>query len=477
MYSSYFFDFSVSLFQKKILFSRKFGDKSQTTLQMIDKTVFKDKKAVYYTLGCKLNFSETATIERQLQNAGIRTAKRGEKADICIVNSCAVTQEAEKKCRQAIHKLVRQHPGAYVVVTGCYAQLSAEKLSKEFGVDVVLGVEKKGDILEYLGNLEKHNDGGEWYACPTKDVRNFVPSCSRGDRTRYFLKVQDGCDYFCTYCTIPFARGRSRNPKVEELVAQAQMAAGEGGKEIVITGVNIGDFGKSTGESFVSLVKALDTVEGISRYRISSIEPNLLTDEIIEYVSESRAFMPHFHIPLQAGSDEVLKLMHRRYDTAFFAAKIAKVKEVMPDAFIGVDVIVGTRGESDELFEQAYNFIKGLDISQLHVFSYSERPGTQALKIDGAVPPAEKHRRSQLLIALSEEKRLAFYERHIGKEAVVLFEKPRTGMPMGGFTENYIRVETASDASLVNRLVRVKLGGFNEDKSALVAEQIIGFVE
>ena len=444
---------------------------------MIDKTVFKDKKAVYYTLGCKLNFSETATIERQLQDAGIRTAKRGEKADICIVNSCAVTQEAEKKCRQAIHKLVRQHPGAYVVVTGCYAQLSAEKLSKEFGVDVVLGVEKKGDILEYLGNLEKHEEGGEWHACPTKDVRNFVPSCSRGDRTRYFLKVQDGCDYFCTYCTIPFARGRSRNPKVEDLVAQAQMAAGEGGKEIVITGVNIGDFGKSTGESFVSLVKALDGVDGISRYRISSIEPNLLTDEIIEYVSESRAFMPHFHIPLQAGSDTVLKLMHRRYDTALFAHKIAKVREVMPDAFIGVDVIVGTRGESEELFEQAYNFIKGLDISQLHVFSYSERPGTQALKIDGAVPPAEKHRRSQLLIALSEEKRLAFYERHIGKEAVVLFEKPRTGMPMGGFTENYIRVETTPDAAFVNKLVRVQLGGFNEDKSALVVEKIIGFAE
>ena len=444
---------------------------------MIDKTVFKDKKAVYYTLGCKLNFSETATIERQLQDAGIRTAKRGEKADICIVNSCAVTQEAEKKCRQAIHKLVRQHPGAYVVVTGCYAQLSAEKLSKEFGVDVVLGVEKKGDILEYLGNLEKHDEGGEWHACPTKDVRNFVPSCSRGDRTRYFLKVQDGCDYFCTYCTIPFARGRSRNPKVDDLVSQAQMAAAEGGKEIVITGVNIGDFGKTTGESFVSLVKALDGVGGISRYRISSIEPNLLTDEIIEYVSESRAFMPHFHIPLQAGSDTVLKLMHRRYDTALFAHKIAKVREVMPDAFIGVDVIVGTRGESEELFEQAYEFIKGLDISQLHVFSYSERPGTQALKIEGAVPPAEKHRRSQLLIALSEEKRLAFYERHIGKEAVVLFEKPRAGMPMGGFTENYIRVETTPDAAFVNKLVRVQLGGFNEDKSALVVEKIIGFAE
>lgn len=444
---------------------------------MIDYTVFKDKKAIYYTLGCKLNFSETATIERRLQEAGIRTAKRGEKADICIINSCAVTQEAEKKCRQVIHKLVRQNPGAYVVVTGCYAQLSAEKLSKELGVDVVLGIDKKGEVLEHLGNLVKHNDGGEWYAQPAKDVRNFVHSCSRGDRTRYFLKVQDGCDYFCTYCTIPFARGRSRNPHVSELVEQAQKAAAEGGKEIVITGVNIGDFGKSTGESFVSLVKALDGVEGISRYRISSIEPNLITDEIIEYVAQSRSFMPHFHIPLQAGSDEVLKLMHRRYDTSFFAQKIARVRELLPDAFIGVDVIVGTRGESEELFSKAYEFIKGLDISQLHVFSYSERPGTQALKIDGAVSPAEKHRRSQLLIALSEEKRLAFYERFIGREAVVLFEKPRQGMPMGGFTSNYIRVETVPKSDYVNRLVRVRLGGFNEDRSALVADEIIGFAD
>ena len=445
--------------------------------QMIDYTVFKDKKAIYYTLGCKLNFSETATIERRLQEAGIRTAKHGEKADICIINSCAVTQEAEKKCRQAIHKLVRQNPGAYVVVTGCYAQLSAEKLSKELGVDVVLGIDKKGEVLEHLGNLVKHNDGGEWYAQPAKDVRNFVHSCSRGDRTRYFLKVQDGCDYFCTYCTIPFARGRSRNPHVSELVEQAQKAAAEGGKEIVITGVNIGDFGKSTGESFVSLVKALDGVEGISRYRISSIEPNLITDEIIEYVAQSRSFMPHFHIPLQAGSDEVLKLMHRRYDTSFFAQKIARVRELLPDAFIGVDVIVGTRGESEELFSKAYEFIKGLDISQLHVFSYSERPGTQALKIDGAVSPAEKHRRSQLLIALSEEKRLAFYERFIGREAVVLFEKPRPGMPMGGFTSNYIRVETVPKSDYVNRLVRVRLGAFNDDRSALVADEIIGFAD
>ena len=428
-------------------------------------------------MGCKLNFSETSTIGKTLKEAGVRTVRKGEKADICVVNTCSVTEVADKKCRQAIHRLVKNHPGAFVVVTGCYAQLSAEKLSKELGVDVVLGIDKKGEVLEHLGNLVKHNDGGEWYAVPAKDVRNFVHSCSRGDRTRYFLKVQDGCDYFCTYCTIPFARGRSRNPYVSELVEQATRAAAEGGKEIVITGVNIGDFGKSTGESFVSLVKALDGVEGIDRYRISSIEPNLITDEIIEYVAQSRSFMPHFHIPLQAGSDEVLKLMHRRYDTEFFAQKIARVRELLPDAFIGVDVIVGTRGESEELFEKAYEFIKGLDISQLHVFSYSERPGTMALRIDGAVSPAEKHRRSQLLIALSEEKRLAFYERHIGKEAVVLFEKPRSGMPMGGFTSNYIRVEIPSKAEYVNRLVRVRLGGFNEDKSALLADEIMGFAD
>lgn len=439
---------------------------------MIDRTVFRDKKAVYYTLGCKLNFSETATIERTLQEAGIRTARRGEQADICVINSCAVTQEAEKKCRQAIHKLIRQHPGAFVVVTGCYAQLSPQKLADELGVDVVLGIEKKGDILTYLGNLEK-NDVAVWDAIPSKNVRNFVPSCSRGDRTRYFLKVQDGCDYFCTYCTIPFARGRSRNPHIADLVQQARDAAAEGGKEIVITGVNIGDFGKTTGESFVSLVRALDAVEGIERYRISSIEPNLITDEIIEYMAHSRSFMPHLHIPLQAGSDEVLKLMHRRYDTAFFARKIEAVRRLLPNAFIGVDVIVGTRGETEELFDKAYNFIKNLDISQLHVFSYSERPGTQALKIDGAVSPAEKHRRSHLLIELSEQKRKAFYARHIGTEAIVLFEKPRAGMPIAGFTENYIRVECEYNKDWVNRLIKVRLGGFNDDESALTVQEIL----
>ena len=369
---------------------------------MIDTTIFQDKVAVYYTLGCKLNFAETSSIGKTLKEAGVRTARKGEKADICVINTCSVTEMADKKCRQAIHRLSRQHPDAFIVVTGCYAQLKPGQVADIEGVDLVLGAEQKGELMNYLGNLQKHTHG-EAVVTATKDIRTFSPSCSRGDRTRYFLKVQDGCDYFCSYCTIPFARGRSRNGKIEDLVAQARQAAAEGGKEIVLTGVNIGDFGKSTGETFFDLVKALDEVEGIERYRISSIEPNLLTDEIIEYVVQSRRFMPHFHIPLQSGCDEVLKLMRRRYDTALFAAKIAKIKSLMPDAFIGVDVIVGTRGETPEYFEKAYEFIKGLDVTQLHVFSYSERPGTQALKIDYVVPAQEKHARSQRLLELSGE--------------------------------------------------------------------------
>ena len=433
---------------------------------MIDTTIFQDKTAVYYTLGCKLNFSETSTIGKILQEAGIRTARKGEKADICVVNTCSVTEVADKKCRQAIHRLVKQHPGAFVVVTGCYAQLKPGQVADIEGVDVVLGAEQKKDLLSYLGDLEKHQKG-EAFSSPTKDIRTFAPSCSRGDRTRFFLKVQDGCDYFCSYCTIPFARGRSRNGTIADIVAQAEQAANEGGREIVITGVNIGDFGKSTGETFFDLVKALDRVEGIKRYRISSIEPNLLTDEIIEYVSHSRSFMPHFHIPLQSGCDEVLKLMRRRYDTELFASKIRKIKEIMPDAFIGVDVIVGTRGETDEYFESAYDFINGLDVTQLHVFSYSERPGTQALKIDYVVTPEKKHERSQRLLALSEEKTRAFYAKHIGQTMEVLLEKPKPGAMMHGFTKNYIRVEVDGDHSLDNRLVQVKLGDFNEDGTAL----------
>ena len=434
---------------------------------MIDTTVFQDKTAVYYTLGCKLNFSETSTIGKMLKEAGVRTARRGEKADICVVNTCSVTEVADKKCRQAIHRLIKNHPDAFVVVTGCYAQLKPEQIAAIEGVDIVLGAEEKGRLMEFLGDLQKHGKG-EAVTSEFKDIRSFAPSCSRGDRTRYFLKVQDGCDYFCSYCTIPFARGRSRNGKIEDIVAQARQAAAEGGKEIVIAGVNIGDFGKTTGESFFDLVKALDAVEGIERYRISSIEPHLLTDETIEYVAQSRAFMPHFHIPLQSGCDEVLKLMRRRYDTALFAHKIQKIKEVMPHAFIGVDVIVGTRGETEEYFNQAYEFLKGLDITQLHVFSYSERPGTQALKIDHVVSPDEKHRRSQLLLALSDEKTRAFYASHIGQEAVVLMEKSKPGTPMHGFTDNYVRVELPYDLSLDNQLVRVRLGDFNEDGTALM---------
>ena len=330
----------------------------------------------------------------------------------------------------------------------------------------MLGAEQKGELLQYLGDLLLH-DKGEANTNTTKDIRSFSPSCSRGDRTRFFLKVQDGCDYFCSYCTIPFARGRSRNGTIASMVEQARQAAAEGGKEIVLTGVNIGDFGKTTGESFFDLVKALDQVEGIERYRISSIEPNLLTDEIIEFVSHSRSFMPHFHIPLQSGCDEVLQLMRRRYDTALFASKVKKIKEVMPDAFIGVDVIVGTRGETPEYFEQAYQFIDGLDVTQLHVFSYSERPGTQALKIEYVVSPEEKHQRSQRLLALSDQKTQAFYARHIGQTMPVLMEKSKAGAPMHGFTENYIRVEVESDDSLDNQVVNVRLGEFNEEMTAL----------
>lgn len=435
---------------------------------MIDTSVFKDKKAVYYTLGCKLNFSETSTIGQLLKEMGVRTTRKGEKADICVVNTCSVTEVADKKCRQAIHRLVKNHPGAFVVVTGCYAQLKPDQVASIEGVDVVLGAEQKGELMKYLGNLEKR-DHGESVTSAFKDIRSFAPSCSRGDRTRYFLKVQDGCDYFCSYCTIPFARGRSRNGRIEDIVQQAREAALEGGKEIVITGVNIGDFGKSTGESFLDLIRQLDEVEGIERYRISSIEPNLLTDEVIEFVANSRAFMPHFHIPLQSGCDEVLKLMRRRYDTALFAHKVQKIKELLPHAFVGVDVIVGTRGETDTYFEQTYEFLKGLDVTQLHVFSYSERPGTQALRIEHKVSAEEKHRRSQKLLALSDEKTRAFYASHIGKEAVVLMEKAKPGTPMHGFTDNYVRVEVDCGCEFDNCLVRVRMGAFNEEGTALCA--------
>ncbi len=438
---------------------------------MIDTSILQGKKAAFFTLGCKLNFAETSTIGLMLSRHGVRKAEKGEKADICIVNTCSVTEVADHKCRQAINRMVKSHPGAFVVVTGCYAQLQPTQITALQGVDLVLGAEQKGEIIQYIIQKMTEKECRSVITVKTADICSFAPSCSRGDRTRYFLKVQDGCNYYCTYCTIPIARGRSRNGSIESLVRQAHDVAAEGGKEIVITGVNIGDFGHSTGENFFELVKALDAVEGIERYRISSIEPNLLTDEIIEYVSHSRAFMPHFHIPLQSGSDDVLKLMHRRYDTHLFAEKIHKIKSLMPHAFIGVDIIVGTRGEKDEFFENAYRFIENLDVSQLHVFSYSERPGTKALEIPYIVSPEVKHERSQRLLALSEQKLHNFYASHIGCVRPVLFEHTSSkSKPMYGFTDNYIRVEIPNTPELDNHIMNVRLGDFSGDHDALKGE-------
>jgi threonylcarbamoyladenosine tRNA methylthiotransferase MtaB len=445
--------------------------------------MFEDKKAVYYTLGCKLNFAETSTVGAELKARGVRTARKGEIADICIVNTCSVTEVADSKCRQAIHRLVRNHPGAIVVVTGCYAQLKPEQVSALEGVDLVLGSNEKGQIVDAILERmqmmpeERKLMAHEHRTVRTADIRNFMPSCSCGDRTRYFLKVQDGCDYYCTYCTIPFARGRSRNGSIELLLGQAREAALAGAKEIVITGVNIGDFGKTTGESFLDLLKALDNVEGIERYRISSIEPNLLTDEVIQFCAQSRAFMPHFHIPLQSGSDEVLRLMRRKYDTALFRSKVERVLELMPDAFIGVDTIVGTRGETEELFQEAYDFMASLPVAQYHVFPYSERPGTKALEIPHKVRPEEKKERSQKILDLSERITHAFYERYIGKVRPVLLEHGKSKRTMHGFTDNYIRVEIdlpegVQSNMLDNTIVNVRLGEFNADGTALKGEII-----
>lgn len=445
----------------------------------------KGLRAVYHTLGCKLNFAETSALSDKLAAAGVERTDGAAAADLCFINTCSVTETSDHKCRQAIRKAIRENPGAFVVVMGCYAQLSADTIATIEGVDLVVGMEQKGQIIPLLEErLPQHFARQKGEPCsaslheslvvPFNDIRTFVPSCSRGERTRYFLKVQDGCNYFCTYCTIPYARGRSRNGKIDDLVRQATEAALQGGKEIVITGVNIGDFGRTTGETFLQLIKALDAVEGIERYRISSIEPNLLTEEIIDYCAHSRAFMPHFHIPLQSGSDEVLRLMHRRYDTAFFAKRIDYIKNVMPDAFIGVDIIVGTRGETDRLFEEAYDFAQSLDVAQYHVFSYSERAGTAALRIPYKVAEAVKHERSQRLLALSEEKRRKFYQCFVGTCRPVLVEHAsRPGGSVHGFTDNYIRVELPEPCGNDdNTLVNVRLGDFNADNTSLTGTTI-----
>ncbi|MBO7645470.1 MAG: tRNA (N(6)-L-threonylcarbamoyladenosine(37)-C(2))-methylthiotransferase MtaB [Prevotella sp.] len=415
---------------------------------MIDTSAFQGKRAAYYTLGCKLNFSETSTFAKMLEDMGVvnvnGNGNKGEKADICLINTCSVTEVADSKCRQQIRKMVKQHPNAFVVVTGCYAQLSPDAIAHIDGVDLVLGSNEKATLIQHLSekfteNKDKDKDKDIRVARHVKEITSFAPSCSRGDRTRYWLKVQDGCNYFCTYCTIPFARGNSRNPSIASLVEQARQAAAEGGKEIVLTGVNIGDFGQTTGESCVDLVKAHDTVEGIQRYRISSLEPDLITDDLIDFCARSRAFMPHFHIPLQSGSDTVLRLMHRHYDTALFTDRIMRIKEAMPDAFLGIDVMVGCRGETPECFDETYRLLESLPVAQLHVFPNSERPGTAALKIPYTVDDREKRRRSQMLLELSRQKTEAFYNKYIGTRAKVLFEKASRGKQMQGFTENYIK--------------------------------------
>lgn len=427
----------------------------------------------FATLGCKLNFAETSSIATELRHSGVVDAPKNEPADICIVNTCTVTEVADRKGRQAIKKIIRQNPGALVVVTGCYAQLKHETIAQIPGVDIVIGAEHKSQVIPLITEAMVNRQdilNYETADCPKNE--EFFPACSHGDRTRYFLKVQDGCNYFCTYCTIPFARGRSRNGTIDSIVDQATQVAAEGGKEIVLTGVNIGDFGKTTGEHFLDLLRQLDRVEGIGRFRISSIEPNLLTDEILDFCAHSRAFMPHFHIPLQSGSDEVLKLMRRRYGTELFRHKILTVKQLMPDAFIGVDVMVGCRGEKPEFFEQAYDFISSLPVSQLHVFSYSERAGTKALEIPYAVDPQEKHARSQRLIELSDQKTRDFYLSFQNTVRPVLFEHSRSRRVMSGFTDNYIRVEVPNNPELYNTIQNVALHGFNAKGDALKGDVI-----
>ncbi|MGC3976917.1 MAG: tRNA (N(6)-L-threonylcarbamoyladenosine(37)-C(2))-methylthiotransferase MtaB [Paludibacteraceae bacterium] len=415
---------------------------------MIDNNIFQNKKVAYHTLGCKLNFAETSHIGRQLAEEGFSKVRAGEEADICIINTCSVTDTADHKCRQAINRLHRQHPKAKIIVTGCYAQLKPEEILSIEGVDLVLGANEKFDIPQFLKEKETEKIHRE----DILKVKTFRPSYSHDDRTRYFLKVQDGCDYYCTYCTIPLARGHSRSGSVAETAAIANEIISAGGKEIVLTGVNTGDFGRNSGETFFNLIKELDKTEAEVRYRISSIEPNLITDDIIRFVARSNHFMPHFHIPLQGGTNEILSVMKRRYTTELFAEKLATIKNIIPDAFIGVDTIVGVRGETDELFEQGFEFIKSLDFSQLHVFTYSERTDTKMLDIEHVVPIKERRRRSDALHRLSDEKTKVFYQSQIGRKSKVLWEAKKEGDIMHGFTENYVRLQRPFEKNLINKM-------------------------
>ena len=423
---------------------------------------FTDKKVAFGTLGCKLNFSETSTIARSFQEKGFARVDFKEKADIYVINTCSVTDSADKKSRAMIRQATRLNPAAFVVVIGCYAQLKPEEAASIDGVDLILGANDKFNITKYLENLDKHASS-EMHGCTFLEITDFQPASSFGDRTRSFLKVQDGCNYFCTYCTIPLARGKSRNPSIQSLVQEARDLAGKGIREINLTGVNIGDFGKSTGESFLELLKALDQTEEIVRIRMGSVEPNLLSDEVIDFVANSKRIAPHFHIPLQAGTDEVLTLMKRRYTTTLFEQRVEVIRNIVPYAFIGIDVIAGMNGETAGLFEKAYQFIERLDVSQLHVFPYSERANTRALTIDGVVPITERKLRTHRLIELSETKLLQFYNNNLGRTATVLFESQLNKKSAGGWTENYIKVEVPFHSDLLNNTRLVRLKKINEN--------------
>lgn len=414
------------------------------------------KKVAYITLGCKLNFSETSTIKHSLENAGTQTVGEKEDADIFVINTCSVTDMAEKKGRQLIRKIVNHHPGAYVIVVGCYAQLRAKEILNIKGVSLVLGANDKFNVEHYLRHLE-NEEKHEPHSCDIFKISDFDLAYSFGDRTRCFLKIQDGCDYFCTYCTIPFARGCSRSATPDQVLNAIHEVAAKGVKEVILTGVNTGDYGRNSETDFLQLIRRLDQSDEIERFRISSIEPNLLTDEIVEFVAGSRHFMPHFHIPLQSGNNEVLKLMRRRYDRELFAQKIRRIKTLIPDAFIGVDTIVGMRGETEDYFKDARNFIESLDISQLHVFPYSERQGTKALEIKHIVSQEEKHYRVTELLRISQQKLHQFYHRFAGQTRPVLFEESKVGKNICGFTDNYIKIQYPYDVKLGNQIIPVEL--------------------
>lgn len=420
------------------------------------------RKVAFYTLGCKLNFSETSTIARQFESMGFDRVSPDSEADIYVINTCSVTEQADKKCRQAIRKFITKSPDAFIAVVGCYAQLKPEEIAKLEGVDLVLGSSEKYNVPQYIESSTK-KASAKVYNCDIDVLHDFFPAYSSNDRTRSFLKVQDGCDYHCSYCTIPLARGHSRNMPISKIIEQANEIASKGIKEVILTGVNTGDFGKSTDENFLHLIEELEKVEGIERYRISSIEPNLITDDIIRFVSRSNKFLPHFHIPLQSGSNHILGLMKRRYRREVFAERLKKVREFIPNVFIGVDVIVGFPGETDEIFNDALSFIELQQPSFLHIFPYSERPNTPAIDLVGKVKPTDVKLRLQRLNTLSDRLHREFYEKNIGLTEKVLFESTRKGGQMYGFTQNYIKVEVPYDKQLVGKIVSVKMVGINAD--------------